>query len=78
MYLLDLRVHKHKSGGELCWQIFVSFWKQAGELFGQGVCSESRNGIAVDISKKVNRSNMVFLRGNTPSPTEVKNHDLPL
>jgi len=56
----------------------VSFWKQAGELFGQGVCSESKNDIAADISRKVNRSNTVFLHGNTSSPTEVKNHDLPL
>jgi len=52
----------------------VSFWEQAGELFGQGVCSDSRNGIKAEIS----RSNTVFLCGNTSSPTEVKNHDLPL
>jgi len=56
----------------------MSFWKQAGELFGQNVCSESRNGIAADISRKVNRSNMVFLRRNIFSPNEVKNHDLPV
>jgi len=41
----------------------VSFWKQAGELFGQGICIESKNGVAADISRKVNRSNTVFLRG---------------
>ena len=62
--------------GELCWQIFVSFWEHAGELFGQGVCNDSRTGISANISRKVNRSNTVFLRGNTSSPTEVKNHDL--
>jgi len=40
---------------------FREFWKQTRELFGQGICSESRNGIAVDISRIVNRSNTVFL-----------------
>jgi len=47
-------------------------------MFGQGVCSESRNGIAADISRKVSRFNTVFLRGITSSPSEVKIHDLPL
>ena len=41
-----------QEGGELCWQIFVSFCKQAEDLFGQGVCSEFRNGTAADISRK--------------------------
>jgi len=59
-------------------QILVSFWKQAGELFHQGICSESRNGIATDISRKVTRSNAVFLHGKHYYPTEVKNHDLTL
>jgi len=56
----------------------MSFWEQGGKLFGQGVCSDSRNGIAADISRKTNRSNTVFLQGNTSSPTKVKNHDLPM
>jgi len=56
----------------------VSFCKQAEDLFGQGVCSEFRNGTAADISRKASRSNTVFLCGNTSSPTEVKNHDLAL
>ena len=63
---------KTQEGGELYWQIFVSFWKQGRELFGQGVCSESRNGVAADVSRKVNRSTRYFYMENTSSPTAVK------
>ena len=71
--LIEMWAHKTQEGGWIVfWQIFTRYWKQVKTLFAAAVCELRRD------KNEQKLKDTRFLRGNTSSPTEVKNYDLPL
>ena len=71
--LIEMIVHKHKKGVNCV----VKFSQGSGNRLRP--CLDRLFVTRLEERKEVEEiMNMGFLRGNTSSPTEVKNHDLPL